>query len=87
MPQADTSNTQRGNTMNTATNTARFTFERGFNFYIPLPFGKAMNVFVYKHMYLRDIITIQSRNAALYDYADHGLKNYDLLVALTVKSA
>ena len=73
--------------MNTATNKARFTIERGINIYIPLPFGKAMNVFVYKHMYLRDAITIQNRNSALYDYADYGLKNYDLLVALTTRNA
>jgi len=88
LPQADTSNTQRGNKMNTATNQARINIERGLmNIYIPLPFGKAMNVFVYKHMYLKHMITIQPRAAALYDFADCGLKNYNLLVALTEKSA
>lgn len=73
--------------MNTATNKPRFTIERGINLYVPLPFGKAMNVFIYKNMYLKHMITIQSRSGALWDYADHGLKNYDLLVALNAEVA
>ena len=84
---ADTSNTQRGNKMNTSTNRLRINIERGINIYVPLPFGKAMNVFIYKHMYLKHMVTIQSRAGALWDYADCGINNYDLLVALNAKNA
>jgi hypothetical protein len=73
--------------MNTATNKPRIRFESGIVAYIPLPFGKAINVLLYKHMYLKHIITIRTRDEALYDYADHGLKAHDLLVALTRKVA
>ncbi len=74
--------------MNTQNNRPRINIERGLvNMYIPLPFGKAMNVYLLKGMYLKHMIQVQDRASALYDYADCGLKNYELLVALTQAGA
>lgn len=73
--------------MNTQTNKPRFTWEQGVNLYMPLPGNKAAHITIYKDMYLRNMINVRTRDWALLDYADHGVKNYDLLVALTAKAA
>lgn len=66
--------------MNTATNKARVTFDRGIVAYIPLPGNKGLTVT--PNSYGLPTFNIRSREWALYDYADHGVKNYDLLVEM-----
>lgn len=68
--------------MNTATNKARFSIENGLIGYIPLPGNKGLTITLCRGQRLRDIFSIRTRIWALYDYADYGLKNYDLLVEL-----
>lgn len=69
--------------MNIKTNYPRVSFEGGFIAYVPLPKNRGMNVFMYRDMYLSSMFRIRSRYWALYDFADYGVKNYPLLVALT----
>jgi hypothetical protein len=68
--------------VNTDTNKARISIENGLIAYIPLPKGKGATINLTQGTRLRDIISVRPRLWALYDYADYGLKNYDLLVAM-----
>lgn len=68
--------------MNTQNNKPRLTIENGINAYIPLPNNKGMNIQITKGMYLKHMVSVRTRDWALYDYADFGLKNQALLEAL-----
>lgn len=62
-------------------NKPRFTFDKGLLAYIPLPNDKGLVIYPI----VRgggNPFSIRSRSWALYDYADYGLKNYDLLVEM-----
>jgi hypothetical protein len=82
MPQADTTHRKGKTQMNTATNKPRIRFESGIVAYIPLPGNKAITITPNLDFFNLPSFNIRSREWALYDYADFGLKAYDLLVEM-----
>jgi hypothetical protein len=68
--------------MNTQTNTPRVRIEGGLVAYIPLPNGKGLTITPNLDLMNLPSFNIRSREWALYDYADFGLKAYPLLVEM-----
>lgn len=68
--------------MNTQINTPRIRFENGIVAYIPLPGNKGLTITPNADKFNLPSFSIRARKWALYDYADFGLKAYNLLVAM-----